>query len=48
LVGISDTASGAFKSVGWLGRNLPWILPVGLVITGSFYVVKTIKTLRDD
>ena len=48
LVGISDTASGAFKSVGWLGRNLPWILPVGLVITGSFYVIKTIKTLRDD
>tara|TARA_B110000908_G_C10265689_1_gene463665 strand:- start:5165 stop:5584 length:420 start_codon:yes stop_codon:yes gene_type:complete len=48
LVGISDTASGAFKSVGWLGRNLPWILPVGLVITGSFYVIKTIKTLRND
>lgn len=48
LVGLSDTASGTFKSVGWIGRNLPWILPLGLVITGSFYVVKTIKTLRDD
>ena len=48
FVGIGDTLSGGFRSLGWLGRNLPWIVPIGLVVTGAFYVARTYKTLRDD
>ena len=48
FVGLGDTASGAFKSLGWIGRNLPWIVPLTLVVTGGFYVARTIKTLRNE
>jgi len=48
FVGLGDTASGAFKSLGWIGRNLPWIVPIALVVTGGFYVARTYKTLRND
>ena len=48
LVGLGDTLSGGFKTLGWFGKNLPWILPVGLVIVGGFYIARTVKILRDD
>ena len=43
---LGSGVEGLAKSVGWFGRNLPWILPLGLVVVGGVYAYKFIKLAK--
>ena len=46
-VGLGDTAGGVAGGLGWVGRNVKWILPIGIAIYGGYFVLKTVQMFKE-
>tara|TARA_R110000824_G_scaffold136918_1_gene300915 strand:- start:343 stop:759 length:417 start_codon:yes stop_codon:yes gene_type:complete len=40
VIDTTEAAGGVLGSLGWVGKNLKWILPSALIIVGLSYVIK--------
>lgn len=46
IITTTDTAGGLLDGLGFVGRNLKWILPSALIIVGVSYAFKIRKILK--